>query len=163
MGKINTRSDSLDSKSNRKFEKKLHFYSKVKDAVASLTAQKSIAKKNNQQKRRQKKLKAYNLSSLLESLPELKAPRKPCNEDNIKLNCTSRQKLVLKEGQRLSDIFKDLSFQMDPLAAIHQHLLSTRPVVEVEEQPKKKRVNTNGSKKRKNKSKAGAGQQSMDM
>lgn len=50
----------------------------------------------NQRKhqRRQKKLKAYNLSSLLDTLPELNAPQKPCNEDNFKVNCKTRQKLV---------------------------------------------------------------------
>ncbi|KAJ1397343.1 Ribosome biogenesis protein SLX9 [Sesbania bispinosa] len=133
MGKTSSRSDS---KSNPKFEKKLQFYSKVKDAVASLSAQKSITKKKSKQQRRQNKLKAYNLSSLLESLPELKASRKPGGEDDFKLNCKSRQKLILKEGQRLSAVLKHHFFQADPLSAIHQHLQHTQPVVE--EQPKKK-------------------------
>ncbi|KAK2458568.1 ribosome biogenesis protein [Trifolium repens] len=163
MGKPNTRSDSSDSKSDRKFEKKLQFYTKVKNAVASLTAQKSISKNKSKHQRRQKKLKAYNLSSFLETLPGLKEPQKPSNEDNFKLNCKNRQTLVLKEGQRLSEFFKDHSSQVDPLAAIYQHLRSTQPEPVVEEQQPKKRPNINGSKKRKNKSKAGSGIRSMEI
>lgn len=162
MGKTNTRSDSSDSKSDRKFDKKLQFYTKVKTAVASLTATKSISKNQRKHQRRQKKLKAYNLSSLLDTLPELKASQKPCNDDNIKVNCKTRQKLVLKEGQRLCELFKNDSFQVNPLAAIHQHLRSTQPEPVVEKQPKKK-ANVNGSTKRKKKSKAAAGLKSMDI
>ncbi|CAJ1977403.1 unnamed protein product [Sphenostylis stenocarpa] len=149
-----------DSKSDRSFEKKLQFYSKVKDAVTSLNAQKSISKKKSkQQRRRQKKLKAYNLSSLLESLPEVKASKKPGRENDSKLNCKSRQTLVLKERDRVSAVLKDPSFQADPLSAIQQYLQKTQPVVE--EQPKKK-VNKNGSKKKK-KSKASTGLQLMEI
>ncbi|KAJ1401992.1 P-loop containing nucleoside triphosphate hydrolase [Sesbania bispinosa] len=83
---------------------------KVKDAVASLSAQKSITKKKSKQQRRQNKLKAYNLSSLLESLPDLKASQKLGCDDDFKLNCKSRQKLILKEGQRLSAVLKDHFF-----------------------------------------------------
>ena len=55
----------------------------------------SFQKKSKQQKR-QKRLKAYDLSSLTEFLPdpELKAPQKPGPEDDIKVNCKSRQKLL---------------------------------------------------------------------
>ncbi|TKY50964.1 hypothetical protein E2542_SST22471 [Spatholobus suberectus] len=150
-----------DSNSDRKFEKKLEFYSKVKDAVTSLSAQKSITKKKSKQQRRQnKKLKAYNLSSLLESLPEVEASQKPSRKDDFKLNCKSRQKLVLKERDRISAVLKDPNFQADPLSAIHQHLQNRQQPV-VEEQPKK-RVNKNGSKKKKKKkSKASTGLQSM--
>ncbi|KAL5140014.1 hypothetical protein HKD37_10G029800 [Glycine soja] len=45
------------------------------------------------QQRPQKKLKAYNLSSLLESLPEVKASKKPGCENDSKLKCKSRQML----------------------------------------------------------------------
>jgi hypothetical protein len=69
----------------------------------------------------------------------------------------------LKEGQRLSEFFKDHSFQLHPLAAIYQHLRNTQPEPIVEEQRPKKRANVNGSKKRKNKSKAWSGLQSMDV
>ncbi|XP_057458247.1 uncharacterized protein LOC130749004 isoform X1 [Lotus japonicus] len=158
MGKTSTRLMS-DSKSDSKLEKKLQFYSKVKDTVASLSAQKSISKKKSKQQRRQNKLKAYNLSSILESLPELKASQKSDCEDDFKLNCKSRKKLLLNEGQRLSAVLKDDFFQADPLSVIHQHLQNTQPIVE--KQPKKK-VNKNGSKKRK-KSKASTGLPSMDM
>ncbi|KAK7279717.1 hypothetical protein RJT34_24774 [Clitoria ternatea] len=143
MGKTSTRSDS---KSSRKFEKKLQFYSKVKDAVTSLSAQKSIAKKKSKQQRRQNKLKAYNLSSLLDSLPELKAPQKTVSEDDFKLNCKSRKKLILKERERLSAVLKDPTFQADPLSAIQQYLQKTQPIVE---EPPKKKLNKNGSKKKK--------------
>ncbi|KAK7280336.1 hypothetical protein RJT34_25399 [Clitoria ternatea] len=194
MGKT---SESSVSKSNRKFEKKLLFYSKVKDSIASLNAQKSIAKvrtqhyyycswdrlfepwiertsvdavvfcqKKSKQQRRQSKLKAYNLSSLLDSLPELKpkASRKPGHEDDFKLNCKSRHKLILKERERLSAVLGNHNFQADPLSAIHQYLQNTLPVVE--EQPKKKvNKNKNGSQKKKDKkSKASTGLlQSMEM
>ncbi|XP_027364381.1 uncharacterized protein LOC113871485 [Abrus precatorius] len=114
--------------------------------------------KKSKQQRRQNKLKAYNLSSLLESLPELKASRKPGRNDDFKLNCKSRQKLVMKEGDQLFAVLKDLNFQADPLSAIYQCLQNTQLIVE--EQPKKK-VNKNGSKKKK--SKASTGQQSMEM
>ncbi|CAI8604920.1 unnamed protein product [Vicia faba] len=166
MGKPNARSDASESKLHLKFDKKELFYAKVKYSAASLAAQKSIAKKKSKQERRQeKKLKAYSLSSLLETLPELKeqlkAPLKP-QEANFKLNCKNRQKLVLEEGKNLSEIFKNHSFQTNPLAAIHQHLRNKQPVPVVEEQQPKKKANVNGSRKRKMK-KARAGVQSMDM
>ncbi|XP_058769494.1 uncharacterized protein LOC131643319 [Vicia villosa] len=169
MGKPNKRSDESESKLHRKYDKKEQFYAHVQDVqytVASLTAQKSIAKKKSRQQRRQeKKLKAYSLSSLLETLPELKeqlkASPKP-QEANFKLNCKNRQKLVLEEGKNLSEVFKNHSFQMNPLAAIHQHLRNLQPVPVVEEQQPKKKGNVNGSRKRKMK-KARAGVQSMDI
>ncbi|KAJ7967506.1 Ribosome biogenesis protein slx9-like [Quillaja saponaria] len=157
MGKTSTQ---LESKANRKFEKKLDFYAKVKDAVSSLGAQKSISKKNKVRSR-QKKLKAYDLSTLSAFLPELKAPRQPGPQDELKLNCKSRQKLILKESKQLSTVLSHPAFQLDPLAAIHQHLQSTQPVVE--EKPKKKFINKNGSKKKGKKSKASSGPESMDM
>ncbi|KAG4967735.1 hypothetical protein JHK87_033386 [Glycine soja] len=132
----------------------------VKDAVTSLSAQKSITKKKkkSKQQRRQKKLKAYNLSSLLESLPEVKASKKPGCANDSKLTCKSRQMLVLTERDRISAVLNDPNFQADPLSAIHQYIQNKQPVVE--EQPKKK-VNKNGSRKKK--SKASTGLQSMEM
>lgn len=56
----------------------------------------------------------------------------------------------MKEREWFLKNLSDPSFQSDTLAAIHQHLLSTQPVVEEEEQPKKK-ANKNGSKKKKEK------------
>lgn len=44
--------------------------------------------------RGQKKLKTYDLSSLSEFLPELKAPQQPTPETEFNLNCKSRQKLM---------------------------------------------------------------------
>ncbi|XP_028751540.1 uncharacterized protein LOC114711323 isoform X2 [Neltuma alba] len=162
MGKTSARPGS---KAERKFEKKLEFYGKVRASVTSLSAQKSITKKSRNQQRREKKLKAYDLSALcgslpdLESLTELKARRQPV--DNLKLNCKSRKKILMKEQGRFLQNLNNPSFQTDPLSAIHQHLLSTQPVVE--EQPKKK-VNKNGSMKRKEKKlKALVKSQNMEM
>ncbi|KDO59802.1 hypothetical protein CISIN_1g031489mg [Citrus sinensis] len=92
MGKSSAKAES-STKSDRKFEKKLQFYSKVRDTVASLTAKKAITKKKKL-RGRQKKLKVYNLSTLSESLPELKAPRQPIPAADLKLNCKARQKLM---------------------------------------------------------------------
>ncbi|GAY54960.1 hypothetical protein WN943_024363 [Citrus x changshan-huyou] len=158
MGKSSAKAES-STKSDRKFEKKLQFYSKVRDTVASLTAKKAITKKKKL-RGRQKKLKVYNLSTLSESLPELKAPRQPVPAADLKLNCKARQKLILKEGKQLSTVLNHPAFQVDPLAAINQHLESTQPVSD--EKPKKK-MNKNGSKKRKGKSKTSDRAQSMDV
>jgi hypothetical protein len=48
-------------------------------------------KQKNKQSRRQKKLKAYDLSALSEFLPE---PAAPEQKTEAKLNCKSRQTLV---------------------------------------------------------------------
>ncbi|XVF01317.1 hypothetical protein REPUB_Repub04eG0077500 [Reevesia pubescens] len=158
MGKPISRPDS-SSKSDRKFEKKLQFYAKVKDSVASLTAKKNITKKKKLRSR-QKKLKAYDLSALSEFLPELKVSKQPTPAADFKLNCKSRQQLILKEGKQLSAVLKHPAFQADPLAAIHQHLQSTQPVLD--EKPKKKMNKNGGKKKKSKKSKASSGLHSMD-
>ncbi|XP_021912643.1 uncharacterized protein LOC110826323 [Carica papaya] len=159
MGK-SSKSQGSTSKADAKFEKKLEFYAKVRDTVASLSAKREITKKNKTQ-RRQKILKAYDLSSLSEFLPELKVNDKPSLADKLKLNCKSRQKLILTEGKQLHSVLTNPVFQVDPLAAIHQHLTSTQPVPD--EIPKKK-ANKNGSKKRKSKKvKASTGAGSMDI
>ncbi|KAL5857875.1 hypothetical protein ACOSQ3_005333 [Xanthoceras sorbifolium] len=49
---------------------------------------------------RHKKLKAYDLSSLTEFLPELKGSWQPAPAPEFKHNCKSRQKLILKEGKQ---------------------------------------------------------------
>ncbi|GMI74576.1 salt hypersensitive 1 [Hibiscus trionum] len=159
MGKPSSRPDST-SKSDKKFDKKLQFYAKVRDTVASLTAKKDITKKKKLRSR-QKKLKAYDFSALSEFLPELKASEQPTHANDFKLNCKSRQQLILKEGKQLTAVLEHPAFQADPLAAIHQHLQNTQPVLD--EKPKKK-ANKNGGKKKKNKkSKASSGSQSMDI
>ncbi|MED6109619.1 hypothetical protein PIB30_035403 [Stylosanthes scabra] len=129
------------------------------------TSQRPVAhpiQKNSIQHRRQKKLKAYDLSALSELLsdPELKTPRKP-EPQPVKVSPTSRQKILLREVQQFAAVLNNPLFQSDPKSAIHQHLRNTLPIVE--EQPKKK-VNTNGSKKKnKKKSKASSsGVISMD-
>ncbi|KAM2493468.1 hypothetical protein PS1_044867 [Malus domestica] len=158
MGKPGSRSES-STKAGRKFEKKLEFYAKVRDAVSSLGAQKAIVKKKKLRSR-QKKLKAYDLSSFSEFLPELKEKR-PTPVSELKINCKSKKKLVLKEGKQLTTVLNHPTFKSNPLAAIHQHLQSTRPVVDGKPV---KRKNKSGSKKRKEKkSKASVGPQAMDM
>ncbi|TYH26147.1 uncharacterized protein LOC108474611 isoform X1 [Gossypium arboreum] len=155
MGKPSSRPDS-SSKADKKFDKKVQFYAKVRDTVASLTAKKDITKKKKLRSR-QKKLKAYDLSALSEFLPELKAPR----ANDFKLNCKSRQQLILKEGNQLSAVLEHPAFQADPLAAIHQHLQNTQPALD--EKPKKKKNQNGGRKKKSKKSKALSSQQSMDI
>ncbi|RYR37253.1 hypothetical protein Ahy_A09g042169 [Arachis hypogaea] len=155
--------NKAESKSNRKLDKKVQFYSKVKDAVASLSAQKSITKKNSKQQRRQKKkLKAYDLSALSEFLPdpEPKAPRKPGPQD-VKVNCKSRRKILLREVQQFSAVLNNPDFKTNPRSAMNEHLRSTLPVAE-EQRPKKK-VNKNGSKKKKKSKASSTGLMSMDM
>ncbi|KAK6282539.1 hypothetical protein POUND7_016364 [Theobroma cacao] len=182
MGKASSRPDP-SSKADKKFEKKLQFYSKVRDTVASLTAKKDITKvidsylqtllicgefanehvvsyQKKKLRSRQRKLKAYDLSALSEVLPELKAPKEPTPAAEFKLNCKSRKELILREGKQLSAVLKHPAFQADPLAAIHQHLQSTQPVLD--EKPKKKANKNGGKKKRSKKSKALSGSQSMD-
>ncbi|GAV62287.1 hypothetical protein CFOL_v3_05811 [Cephalotus follicularis] len=159
MGKPSSKSESK-SKADRKFEKKLEFYAKVRDSVASLTAKKAITKKKKVRSQ-QKKLKAYDLSSLSEFLPQLKSSQQPTLSAELKLNCKIRQKLILKEGKQLSTVLNHPVFQSDPLAAIHQHLESTQPITK--EKPKEK-TNQNGGKKAKGiKSKASAGAQFMNI
>ncbi|KAM3237904.1 putative ribosome biogeneis protein slx9-like [Capsicum chacoense] len=153
MGKTSKRGDAA-ARAERKFEKKLEFYSKVRHTVASLATQKTIAKKKKVRSR-QKKLKAYDLSTLTEFLPELKTSQQP-KPANFKLKSKNRKNLVLKEGNQLQAVINHPAFQSDPLGAIHQHLQSTQPTVD--EKPKR-RENRKGKKK----SKAIAGLQSMEM
>ncbi|XP_010553739.1 PREDICTED: putative ribosome biogenesis protein slx9-like [Tarenaya hassleriana] len=160
MGKPSKGPDTV-SKADKKFEKKLQFYAKVRDTVASLSVQKEIEKKKKR-RGRQNKLKAYDLSALSEFLPEFNASRESAAPTvYAKLNCKNRQKLILEEGKNLSNVLNHPAFQADPFGSIHQHLQSTQPAVE--EQPKKK-TNRNGSKKKnRRKGKASSQPQSMDM
>ncbi|KAK4349133.1 hypothetical protein RND71_031888 [Anisodus tanguticus] len=156
MGKTTSRGDAA-SRAERKFEKKLEFYAKVRQTVTSLAAQKSIAKKKVRS--RQKILKAYDLSTLSEFLPDLNASQQP-KPAAFKLKSKTRQNLVLKEGNQLRAVINHPAFQSDPLGAIHQHLQSTQPTVD--EKPKRKE-RKNGNRKGKKKSKASAGLQSMEI
>ncbi|XP_024007534.1 putative ribosome biogenesis protein slx9-like [Eutrema salsugineum] len=144
MGKPSKGSEAA-SKSDKKFEKKLQFYTKVKDTLTSLSVQKEIGKKKKIRSR-QKKLKAYDLSTLSEFLPEFNASQKSAlPAPDLKMNCKRRQELVLTEGDRLNKVLDHPAFQADPMGSIFQHLQSQQPPVE--EKPKKK-TNINGSKKR---------------
>ncbi|CAH9081835.1 unnamed protein product [Cuscuta europaea] len=126
MGKARPREDA-STRADRKFEKKVQFYTKVKETVASLSAQKSITKKSKAQ-RKKKKLLAYDLSSLSEFLPGLEAPKQPPKRTELKLNSKNRQKLVVKEGIQLQAVIKHPAFQSNPMQAIFQHLQSTLPL-----------------------------------
>ncbi|CAN6349292.1 unnamed protein product [Urochloa humidicola] len=152
-------SKNSELKSKQKLEKKLSFYSKVKDAVTSLNAKKTISKKKNQS-RRQKKLKAYDLSALSEFLPE---PAAPEQKTEAKLNCKSRQTLVLQEAAHLKAVLNNLQFQLDPFAAIHQHLLATQPPASAKDDAEKHRKDSKDKKRRRKKKSASSSSQAMDI
>ncbi|KAJ0076750.1 hypothetical protein Patl1_35466 [Pistacia atlantica] len=99
-------------------------------------------------------------SSLSEFLIELKSSQQPTAAADFKLNCKSKKKLILKEGKQLSTVLNHPAFQVDPLAATHQHLESTAPVSD--EKPKKKTEKTAWKKKKGDKSKTSSEPQSMD-
>ncbi|KAF5751181.1 putative ribosome biogenesis protein slx9-like isoform X2 [Tripterygium wilfordii] len=152
-----TKRSGLSTKEKRILEKTRQFKTKIKDTSAALNVKTAISKKKVRS--RQKKLKAYDLSNLSEFLPELKTVQLNTAElSNSKLNCKSRQKLILKEGKQLCAVLNHPVFQSDPLAAIHQHLQMTQPV----EKPDRK-MNKNKKKEMKKKSKASTESQSMDM
>ncbi|XP_071930916.1 uncharacterized protein [Coffea arabica] len=153
MGKPSSGAEAKTTRAERKFEKKVQFYSKVRDTVASLTAQKAITKKTRS---RQKKLKAYDFSSLTEFLPELKTPQQRSPLPS-KLNSKTR----LKEGNQLKTVLNHPAFQSDPLGSIHQHLQNTQPLADKKPKPK---YNKSESKKAKRKrSKASRGPQQMEV
>ncbi|KAF5760342.1 putative ribosome biogenesis protein Slx9 [Helianthus annuus] len=156
MGKTSSRKDK-PKHADQKFEKKLEFYSKVRETVA-LGAQKAI-KKKKRIRTRQKKLKAYNLSSLAECLPDLESSKRETPAD-FKVTTKSKQKLVMKETNQLKTVLNNPTFQADPLAALHQHLQNTQPVCE---KPARKSVTGKKKKNKKKKgSKASTGSQSME-
>lgn len=131
--------------SERKLKKKLKFHAKV-DAVIKLGAKKAI-KKKKRLRSRAKKLKAYDLSSLSEVLPDLVVAQQPAAATDGKLNCKSRKKLVQRESVQLQAVLNNPTFQMDPIAAIQQHLELTQPTPPTVT-AKKKRRNKPGSAKR---------------
>ncbi|XP_066359288.1 uncharacterized protein [Miscanthus floridulus] len=149
-------------KSKQKLEKKLSFYTKVKDAVISLNAKKTISKQKNKQSRRQKKLKAYDLSALSEFLPE---PAAPEQKTEAKLNCKSRQTLVVRESARLKVVLDNPQFQLDPFAAIHQHLLATQPPAAAKDSDagKQGKEGSKDKKRRRKKKGASSSSQAMDI
>ncbi|KAK9060346.1 hypothetical protein SSX86_021052 [Deinandra increscens subsp. villosa] len=157
MGKTSSRKDE-SKHADRKFEKKLEFYTKVRETVA-LGAQKAIKKKKL--RTRQKKLKAYNLSSLAEFLPDIESSKQATPAD-FKVTSKSRQKLVMKETNQLKTVLNNPTFQADPLAALHQHLQNTQPVSD-EKPPRKNEKGKKAKKKNKKKrSKGATGSQSME-
>ncbi|CAN6198575.1 unnamed protein product [Urochloa humidicola] len=120
----------------------------VKVAITSLNAKKTVSKKKNQSCR-QKKLKAYDLSALSEFLPE---PAAPEQKTEAKLNCKSRQTLVLREATHLKAVLNNPQFQLDPMAAIHQHLLATQPPAAAKDDATKHGKDSKDKKRRKKKS-----------
>ncbi|XP_010691706.2 uncharacterized protein LOC104904968 isoform X1 [Beta vulgaris subsp. vulgaris] len=159
MGLKNVRSDA-STKADRKFDKKLQFYSKVRESVASLSVNKTIEKKSKSAKRRQKKLKAFDFSNLHEFLPEVQEPQQPAPPPK-EVNCKSRQKLVLKEAKQMMTVLGHPVFQSDPLAAIHRHLQNTQPAPEIK--PAKKSKDDAKKRKKKKKAKTSSEPQSMEM
>jgi hypothetical protein len=150
---------SQSSRADQKFEKKLQFYAKVRDTVNVLSATKAITKPKTKLRSRQKKLKAYDLSTLSDFLPDLKAR----NEQPIvaaKVNSKSRQKIVTMEEGRMKAVLNHPAFQANPLAAIHEHLLSTQPAMDVKVVRKDNKKMKN---KKKKKSKKSVGVQSMEI
>ncbi|KAK1319116.1 hypothetical protein QJS10_CPB04g00947 [Acorus calamus] len=147
----------LSGNIKRKLDKKLGFYAKVRDTVVALAAKKAITKKNKARSR-QKKVKAYDLSSLSEFLPSLDALQKPPRQTEFKLNSKSRKRLVVKEAHQLKAVLNNKTFKLDPLAAIHQHLQATQPAEVVSRQ--KKTVKT--AKKSKKKTVKSSAAQSME-
>ncbi|WVZ87536.1 hypothetical protein U9M48_034159 [Paspalum notatum var. saurae] len=146
-------------KSQQKLEKKLSFYTKVKDAVTSLNANKTISKKTKQS-RRQKKLKAYDLSVLSEFLPE---PAAPEQKTEAKLNCKSRQTLVLREAARLKAVLDNPRFQLNPFEAIHQHLLATQPPAAAKKDDTVRQGKDSKDRKRRKKKGTSMNSQAMDI
>uniref|UniRef100_A0A804QQP1 Ribosome biogenesis protein slx9-like n=1 Tax=Zea mays TaxID=4577 RepID=A0A804QQP1_MAIZE len=116
------------------------------------------ALKKNTRSRRQKKLKAYDLSALSESLPEPCAPKQ---KPEAKLNCKSRQTLVLREAAHLKVVLGKMQFQLDPFAAIHQHLLATQPPAAAKGDAVKQGKDSKNKKRRKKG--ASSSSQAMDI
>ncbi|VAH33323.1 unnamed protein product [Triticum turgidum subsp. durum] len=151
---LNLHCNSLDS---------LLIIPEVKDAVTSLQAKKAISKKKKQRSR-QKKLKAYDLSALSEFLPQTASSQQ---QTEVKLNRKSKQALVQRESAQLNAVLNNAQFQLDPLAAIHQHLVSTQPPSSVKDDESaksgKKSRKDKKRKKKKKKNNALSTPQSMDI
>ncbi|XP_073157468.1 uncharacterized protein [Henckelia pumila] len=153
MGKTSSRSDQM-TRAEHKFEKKVRFYESVRSSVVH----RAITKEKQQKKRsRQKKMKAYDMSSLSEYLPELKAPRES-RPTEFKLSSKTRNSLVLKESNQLKTVINHPYFQSDPLGSILQHLQNTQPAMD--EKPKRRKSKTGKKKAKVSKLKAS---QSMEI
>uniref|UniRef100_A0A1D1XSX1 Putative ribosome biogenesis protein slx9-like n=1 Tax=Anthurium amnicola TaxID=1678845 RepID=A0A1D1XSX1_9ARAE len=127
MGLTNLRPDAGKvSRRALKFEKKKLFYENVKSVVGSLAAKKTISKKKRTRSK-QKQLKAYDLSSLTDVLPNVDAQSPQPDAAKRKLNCKSRKKLVERENNQLQAVLGHPAFQLDPVSAIQQHLERTQP------------------------------------
>ncbi|ONM58885.1 hypothetical protein ZEAMMB73_Zm00001d021855 [Zea mays] len=107
----------------------------------------------NTRSRCQKKLKAYDLSALSESLLEPGAPKQ---KPEAKLNCK------LREAAHLKAVLVKMQFQLDPFAAIHQHLLATQPPAAAKGDAVKQGKDSKNKKRRRKKG-ASSSSQAMDI
>ncbi|CAN6353269.1 unnamed protein product, partial [Urochloa humidicola] len=100
------------------------------------------------------------LSALSEFLPE---PAAPEQKAEAKLNCKSRQTLVLREAAHLKAVLNNPQFQLDPFAAIHQHLLATQPPTAAKDNGAKHGKDSKDKKRRRKKKSASSSSQAMDI
>ncbi|XP_072972941.1 uncharacterized protein [Typha angustifolia] len=126
-------------------ERKVKLSKEVKAATVALNAKKAINKKKVLRSR-QRKLKRYDLSSLSKFLPELDAPKQCSTTEILKINCKSRQKLVMREGARLQALLNNPSIVIDPISAIHQHLLRTQSPPDNQQSKKNRKKGKRGKK-----------------
>ncbi|KAM5549435.1 hypothetical protein ABKV19_000718 [Rosa sericea] len=103
----------------------------VRDGVAALSTQKAIVKKKKVCSQK-KKLKAYDLSSFSEFLPEFVDSQEPAPTIDFKL--------ILKEAEQLGRVLNHPAFQADPMAAIYEHLKNTQPVMAEQRKKRKKKM-----------------------
>ncbi|ERN05685.1 hypothetical protein AMTR_s00006p00196300 [Amborella trichopoda] len=72
---------------------------------------------------RQRKAKAYDLLSLVEFLPNLDDLKQPAPHPlKLKVDCKNRRKLLEKEHDQFRAVLDHPAFQLDPIAAVYQHL-----------------------------------------
>ncbi|KAG8364239.1 hypothetical protein BUALT_Bualt19G0107500 [Buddleja alternifolia] len=132
----------------------------LRHSLRRCVSEKAISKEIQKKKRSpRKRLKAYDMSSLLEHLPKLKAPRESKTAE-FKLGNKRRNHLLLKEAYQLNVVINHPGFQLDPLGAIYQHLQNTRPAMD--EKRNRKVSKTINKKTKKEKSKASL-QQPMEI
>uniref|UniRef100_A0A0D6QUD0 Ribosome biogenesis protein SLX9 n=1 Tax=Araucaria cunninghamii TaxID=56994 RepID=A0A0D6QUD0_ARACU len=117
--------EQLPQNMKRKILKQARFYAKLQETQRALSSTRNITKKKN--RRRNKSGQALkDLSALAESLPMFIDQKPVCQTAaSTKLNCKTRQKLVVKETKQLGAVLAHPVFQSDPFSAIQQHLSNT--------------------------------------
>lgn len=152
--------EQLPQNLKRKMLKQMLFYAKLQENQQALSAKRTIAKKSR--RRRNKSGQTLkDLSCLAETLPSFREPKSVAA--STKLNCKSRQKLVVKETKQLAAVLAHPVFHSDPFSAIQQHLENTLgPQINTE--AKSKRVNKGKiSKKKKKRPQSTVTVQAMDL